>query len=237
MPARAAVVNRRALFAPVRKRSVDIIQGIGRRGIPFPCDFFVSSSRLERAQPPRGWGMRRSGDQQPGGRPEHVGEAQQRLDILYRDHAPKLRRRIRLRLGSLEEASDIVHDAFARLLGAASLDHLREPEAFLNRIVRNLLIDRSRRVATRTEHVPLDGETETGVRPEQADALEVEQMRDRYRELVGLLPDRMRQVFLLHRVDELSYKEIAAQLGISVRTVEWHIAEAIVRISKGLDGE
>jgi RNA polymerase sigma-70 factor (ECF subfamily) len=60
-------------------------------------------------------------------------------------------------------------------------------------------------------------------------------MQDRYREIVATLPNRMREVFLLHRVDELGYKEIAAHLGISVRTVEWHIAEAIIRISKGLD--
>jgi RNA polymerase sigma-70 factor (ECF subfamily) len=235
MPARAAVVIRRALYASVLLRPVVIAQGIARRGIHFPCGISAIFSRRKRVGRLLCRAMQNPGEQQPGGDPDDVDEAQQRLDLLYRDHAPKLRRRLRLRLGTLEEASDVLHDAFARLLGAASRGGLREPEAFLNRIVRNLLIDRSRRLATRTDHMPLDGVAEIGVRAEQSDALEVEQMRDRYRELVALLPDRMRQVFLLHRVDELSYKEIAAQLGISVRTVEWHIAEAIVRISRGLD--
>jgi RNA polymerase sigma factor (sigma-70 family) len=157
------------------------------------------------------------------------------LDMLYRDHAPTLRRRLRARVGSGEDARDLVQEAFARLLGAGSFDRLRQPEAFLNRIVRNLLIDRSRRAAARGDHVPIDGDVGLAVPPPQADAIEVEQMRDRYRELVASLPDRMREVFLLHRVEELSYKEIAAQLGISVRTVEWHVAEAILRLSKGLD--
>lgn len=179
--------------------------------------------------------MRSTGEDQADGAPGRRDEAQQRLDTLYRDHAPKLRRRLRMRLGSLEDASDVVHDAFARMLGASSLNGLREPEAFLNRIVRNLLIDRSRRLARKAEHVPLEAEAEIGVRAEQSDAIEVEQMRDRYRELVALLPDRMREVFVLHRLEELSYVEISAKLGISVRTVEWHIAEAIVRIGKGLD--
>jgi RNA polymerase sigma-70 factor (ECF subfamily) len=62
-------------------------------------------------------------------------------------------------------------------------------------------------------------------------------MRRRYREAVDALPSRMREVFLLHRVDGVAYKEIAARLDISVRTVEWHIAEAIVRIGRGLDRE
>jgi RNA polymerase sigma-70 factor (ECF subfamily) len=161
----------------------------------------------------------------------------QRMDLLYRNRAPDLRRRLRARLRSSEEANDLLHEAFARLLGSCSLERLRQPEAFLNRIIRNLLIDRSRRLSNRSPHVAIGDEVDPAVAPDQADALEVEQMRQNYREAVQSLPERMREVFLLHRVEELSYKEIAARLGISVRTVEWHIAEAIVRISKGLDAE
>lgn len=161
----------------------------------------------------------------------------QALDLLYRDHAPGLRRRLRARLGSAEEANDLIQDAFARLLGSHSLGRVQQPAAFLNRIVRNLLIDRSRRSAVRPPHVPLESDFEIAVRPEQADAIEVEQMRKRYREAVEGLPERTRQVFLLHRMQGLRYKEIAARLDISVRTVEWHVAQAIVRIGRGLDRE
>ncbi len=181
--------------------------------------------------------MRLPADDGAGGAPKRPDGAQQRVALLYRDHAAKLRRRLRAQVGSGEEASDLVQDAFARLLGAASLERLREPEAFLNRIVRNLLIDRSRRLATRAAHVPIDDSAEAAVAPRQAEMIELEQMRARYRELVASLPARMREVFILHRIEELSYKEIAARFNISVRTVEWHIAEAIVRISKGLDDE
>lgn len=183
--------------------------------------------------------MRSPGQDRADGAARPDGEAADvRWDDFYRDQAPKLRRRLRARLGSGEDASDLVQDAFARLLGADPLYQLRHPEAFLSRIVRNLLIDRSRRVATRCEHVPLDEEAEMiAVPPQQTDAIEVDQMRNRFRELVATLPARMQEVFLLHRVEELSYKDIAARLGISVRTVEWHVAEAIIRISKGLEAD
>ena len=181
--------------------------------------------------------MPTAADDAAAGAPKRPNRAQQRVAELYRDHAARLRRRLRAQIGSGEEASDLVQDAFARLLGAASLERLREPEAFLNRIVRNLLIDRSRRIATRSTHVPIDDSTPIAVLPQQAEMIELEQMRARYREIVASLPTRMREVFILHRIEELSYKEIAVRLGISVRTVEWHIAEAIVRISKGLDDE
>ena len=157
------------------------------------------------------------------------------LDLLYRNHAPGLRRRLRARVRSHDEANDLVQDAFARLLGSRSLARVRDPGAFLNRIVRNLLIDRSRRLSARPPHVSIVDEI--AVPPDQGQAIEVEQMCQRYRDLVALLPPRTRDVFLLHRIEGVGYKEIAERLDISVRTVEWHVAQAIVRISKGLDGE
>lgn len=179
------------------------------------------------------------GSDDHGSRDAEAQAAERRppLDLLYRDHASRLTRRVRARVGSTDEASDLVHEAFTRLLGVRAVERVRDPAAFLNRILRNLLIDRSRRLSARPQHVELDSGVEVGVPPTQSDAIEVEQMRDRYREIVASLPTRMREVFILHRIDGLSYREIALRLDISVRTVEWHIAEAIVRISRGLDGE
>jgi RNA polymerase sigma-70 factor (ECF subfamily) len=159
------------------------------------------------------------------------------FDLLYREHAPRLRRRLRARLGSAEDANDLIQDAFARLLGARPSDGLREPGAFLNRIVRNLLVDRSRRLFARPPHITLEIEAEVAVPPDQGQQIELDQMRERYRQVVAQLPPRMREVFILHRIEGLSYKQIAVRLDISVRTVEWHIAEAIVRISRELDVE
>lgn len=157
--------------------------------------------------------------------------------MLYRTQAGSLRRRVRAQVDSAEEASDIVHEAFSRLVGARTGQSFRNPGAFLNRVIRNLLIDRSRRIAARPPVIPLENEIEIAVSPEQGQALELEEMRQRYRDIVDALPPRTREVFLLHRVDELGYREIAKRLDISIRTVEWHIAQAVYRIGKELDGE
>ena len=162
------------------------------------------------------------------------GSGQVRFETLYREQAPRLRRWLDARLQSSEDANDVVHDAFARLLGSGAREELRQPEAFLNRIVRNLLIDRSRRVPNRTPHVPIDEANEPATRATQEDGIQLDQMRKRYRAAVDALPPRMREVFLLHRITGLGYKEIAAQLDISIRTVEWHVGEALVRIGKDL---
>ena len=158
-----------------------------------------------------------------------------RVELVYRSQAAALRRRVRAQVGSAEEASDLVQEAFARLAGVRSSASLRSPQAFLNRIVKNLLIDHWRRKAARPPHLALGVDIEVTVPPDQGEELQLEQMRDQYRDTVASLPPRMRQVFVLHRIDGLSYREIALRLDISVRTVEWHIAGAIVRIAKELD--
>lgn len=164
-----------------------------------------------------------------------VAAAEPHLELLYRDQAPRLARRLELRLRSSEDVQDLVQDAFAKLLGSSKRGSLDRPEAFLNRIVRNLLIDRSRRLANRARLVPIDDTNEPPIRPTQADGIELAETQARYRAAVAALPERMRAVFLLHRVDGLAYKAIAEALGISVRTAEWHVAEAIIRIGKALD--
>lgn len=179
-----------------------------------------------------------SGQDQGAGDPAgRLAEAHDRVAELYRNKASTLRLRLRSRLGSADEADELLHEAFARLLGARALGELREPGAFLSRIMRNLLVDRARRRAARPVHVPIEWHLGLATDPDQGREIELGQMRERYREIVDSLPPRMREVFILHRINGLSYRDIAAKLDISIRTVEWHVAEAIVRIGRGLDQE
>jgi RNA polymerase sigma factor (sigma-70 family) len=159
-------------------------------------------------------------DSAPAFGPQSDDHAREQVALLYRDRASALRRRLRARVGSTDEANEILHDAFARLLGAHPFSRVRDPDAFLNRIVCNLLIDRSRRRGTRPAHVAIDDHPNLAIAPDQGQAIELEQMRARYRQVLASLPPRMREVFVLHRVEGLSYKEIAERLDISVRTVE-----------------
>jgi RNA polymerase sigma factor (sigma-70 family) len=57
-------------------------------------------------------------------------------------------------------------------------------------------------------------------------AMELRELQDRVAAAVAEMPTRMREVFLLIRGDELSYKEAAARLGINVATVHTHFSRA-----------
>jgi RNA polymerase sigma factor (sigma-70 family) len=57
-------------------------------------------------------------------------------------------------------------------------------------------------------------------------ALELRELEARIAAEVAAMPSGMREVFLLIRGDELSYKEVAARLGVSVSTVHTQISRA-----------
>lgn len=64
-----------------------------------------------------------------------------------------------------------------------------------------------------------------------------EERLDAYRAAADRLPVLTRTVFLLHRVDDLSYREIADRLAISIGAVEGFIAEALLMLYLMLEGE
>ncbi|WEK43254.1 MAG: RNA polymerase sigma factor [Candidatus Sphingomonas colombiensis] len=161
------------------------------------------------------------------------------LEKIYRSEAKGLSAYFGRRLRGDDEASDYVHEAFARLARHMSRHSILDPGHYLRRIARNLLFERTRRLRTRTAWlaVPLGPEHEPSIAPDQSFRIELDDVLKTYRRVLEELPDKTRQVFLLHRVDELTYKEIGEQLGISIPTVQYHVARALAHIDAALGQE
>lgn len=66
--------------------------------------------------------------------------------------------------------------------------------------------------------------------------IQEEQLRKIYK-AVNRLPAQTKMVFSLAKVQGLKYKEIAKVLGISVKTVDYHVASAVKKICESLDKE
>ncbi|WP_114954986.1 sigma-70 family RNA polymerase sigma factor [Sphingosinicella terrae] len=50
------------------------------------------------------------------------------------------------------------------------------------------------------------------------------------------MPKMQREIFMAHRLDDISYGEIARRTGLTVRQVERHLARAIYKLDKQLRG-
>lgn len=62
-----------------------------------------------------------------------------------------------------------------------------------------------------------------------------EEKRKRYRAAFATLPRITQKVFWAHRIEDLSYPEIAKRYGIGIREVEREIARAIYGIDRALE--
>ena len=137
------------------------------------------------------------------------------------------------------DADDISQDACVRALGLAQPQAVRDPVHYLMRIVRNTFIDRKRQ-GQREVHLFHALEHTTNAR-ETADPERIlagKQELQRVLAAIDSLPPRCREAFTLHRFHGLSYAGIARRMGVGTGTVEKHIAEAMLRVTRSLrDGE
>ena len=157
------------------------------------------------------------------------------LDDLYRVHGPRLLRYFSRR-ADRQDAGDLVHESFVRF---ANSDACREraiecPEAYLNQIATNLLRDRAKSAVQRSlaSHVAADEVPLAG--PDLVAALEARDKLNRLQTALMRLKPKTREIFLAHRLDGLSYKQIAERSGLSVKGVEWHMTKAIDHLERVL---
>jgi len=53
---------------------------------------------------------------------------------------------------------------------------------------------------------------------------------------INALSPRCRQIFIMNRIDQMKYREISQELGISIKTVEHHVAKALRFMREKLSG-
>lgn len=159
------------------------------------------------------------------------------LDMLYREESPRLLRSLARRTSSREEARDLVQEIFYRVarLGADRLQLLDRPQAYLSRMAINLLRDRAKLAARHRldNHVPAEDAVLVGT--DQQSLLEARDMLQRVEAAVLRLRPKTREIFMAHRVEGLSYAEIAQRTGMSVKGVEKQMSKAIAAIDRMLE--
>jgi RNA polymerase sigma-70 factor (ECF subfamily) len=157
----------------------------------------------------------------------------------YLEHEAALRRFLSRFLSRAQDIEDVSQEAFLKAFAAEATQPVLAPKAFLFRIAKNLALNqRARFVNSRTG--PFDGGDEGAAAiPSDAPSAEDQTLaREKlalFCEAISSLPPQCRQVFLLRKVQGYSQKEIARRTGVSVSTVEKHIALGLVRCSAYLE--
>lgn len=142
------------------------------------------------------------------------------LADMYRRYAGWLTARVSRRYGA-QAAEDLVQETWLRVAPYKALGEIRHPRAFLLRVASNLAIDAGRKAGRAAgpglEDLSLQHTADAG---SQTEAVFL-------RQVILSLPQPLRDVFVLSRFGGLTNTQIAEQLGISPKTVEWRMTRAL----------
>jgi RNA polymerase sigma factor (sigma-70 family) len=149
------------------------------------------------------------------------------LHELYSDHHHWLRSWLRRRLGCAFDAADLTHDTYERLIGSSRTPQPEESRRWLMRIANGLVVDLHRR--RRLEIAYLDAlaelpESQAPSAEEREIALET---LIRIDAALDRMSARVREAFLLSRLDQLTYTEVAQRLNVSVASVQKYMLAAV----------
>ena len=152
--------------------------------------------------------------------------------------AAKLRRVLRRRGRSDDEAEDLIQDAFLRLHVYRRAHAIRNTGGFLFRTALNLACDRARR--ERLAPVLPGGLDELPLvdpYPLPDEVCAGQERLQRMRAGLEAMSPRRREVFILNRIEGYSFPQIAQRLGITSSMVEKHAAKAILFLTDWMDDE
>jgi RNA polymerase sigma-70 factor (ECF subfamily) len=148
------------------------------------------------------------------------------LDATWPATRPRLERLARRLLGCPYDADDVAQDAWLR--AALSPTPARDPSGLLLAVARNLARDRLRaRTPALLQAVGVDA-ADPSPCPERL-AADREALR-RLNAAIAALPPRCGEAFRLARLEGLSHAAIGARMGISPRSVENHVANALLHL-------
>lgn len=157
------------------------------------------------------------------------------FEAFVREQRSALAGFLRRRLPTEEDAQDVAQESLLRMLRYGKTEPPQDWKPLLYRVATNAAHDHARRRATHRseDHVPLDSEDVELVcdrpLPEQV-AEQQEELAMLEKAILDLAP-RCRQVFLLHRVEGMTYGEIGKHFGISRSMVKKYISRAIVALA------
>lgn len=139
------------------------------------------------------------------------------------------------KVGDAQVAEDIAQDTFVKLWENRHKIERKTIKSYLYAIAGNLAINMLKRQQLRFkfEHVSKPGINEQN--PEYL--VQEAEFAKQLNEVLALIPDGSREVFLMNRIEDLKYREIAERLDISVKAVEKRMSKALQILREKLNIE
>lgn len=137
---------------------------------------------------------------------------------------------------SAQDAEDLVQEAWVRLACYERDQVVEQPEAFMMKAALNLSVDAHRTRVSHGEEVLLEEVVLLDTAPGTEAIVLARERMARLSLGLGRMNDKTRDIFLCHRVEGMTYQEIAQRHGMSTTTVEKYVAKATLQLTSWMEG-
>lgn len=153
--------------------------------------------------------------------------------LLYDLHSKTLRSYIYYKCNNTSLAEDIIQESFIKLWENCSSIIFEKALFYLKKISVNIFYNVKRHDKIVLNFKTTTSHSVTNVGHETPHfILEEKEFAHKVKNTIASLPEKEREIFLLNRIDQLKYQEIADFMGISIKTVEKHMSRALKTIRK-----
>ena len=153
------------------------------------------------------------------------------MEVLYIRYAPQVKSFVSAILKDSADADDVVQDIFLRIWEERQVVcQARSFKSYLFTMTRNIIYNRLKRDKVHYRYVGF--ESKRNPQDEIEERIMTKDLLDQIKEEMDSLTEQQRVIYELNRNDEMTYKEIAEKLGISPKTVQYHISNALAKLKK-----
>ncbi len=130
-----------------------------------------------------------------------------------------------------ELATDLAQEVFMKLW-EKQIEIEPRTKGLLYKMASDLFVSHVRRNSVANTYITSQSQQQEEHDP--AASLEYKELKETYEQALAKLPDKQRAVFLMNRVEALTYKEIAERLELSVKAVEKRMSQALAHLRETL---
>jgi RNA polymerase sigma-70 factor (family 1) len=152
--------------------------------------------------------------------------------LLFDTYFDAIKNYLFYRLGDVDIATDITQDVFVRVWEKQMNLDMNNAKYMLYKIARDMLVSKYRRLEVENKYSQRMQFEMTEV--VETNDFDYKQLKLKYENALIKLPEKQRTVFLMSRMEELKYAEIAERLDISIKTVEKRMSNALFYLRKVL---
>jgi RNA polymerase sigma-70 factor (family 1) len=152
---------------------------------------------------------------------------------LFDQYYDPIRNFLYYKCGDADLAEDLCQDAFMKLWDKRDDVKSETVKSYLYTIANNMLLNKIRH-----DKVVINfAEKQKNQQDEQSPQyyLEEKEFKEKLDKVIGAMPEKQREVFLMNRIEEMTYQEIADRLSLSVKAIEKRMHGALNHLRNHLD--